>query len=319
MAKHDPKKTLEKRVAFLAKREGLLTSKVSSIEKRLFALLTEAVFSKIDTKDGLIKSSKGNLTITAAINKVFKQFNRDINSKVVSQFTSDLLSTMDLQDGYFREFGSKKQFDRIKSKSRGVMNARLGITAKGTPIEGGFMHNFLNDSSLKNKVVNNTVAAISGKVSISQFKEQMSVLVKGAPDAVGGQLQAQYRQFAYDTYAESDRTYGQLWADELKMTSFLYLGGVIKNTRQFCCERNGLIFTVEEAQKWKGLNFSGKPSFGYNPITQLGGYGCRHSNQWIDDEQAVLLRKDLEIKDGKLQKKPGSGKQKLNTGCSKRS
>lgn len=69
-------------------------------------------------------------------------------------------------------------------------------------------------------------------------------------------------------------------ADELELTHFLYAGGTIKTSRQFCIERANKIFTLEETQSWD--NEQDLPVIPY-----LGGYNCRHSMVFMTKDKAV--------------------------------
>jgi len=311
----DPKKAVQKRISFLSDRENKLKKRVSSIERKLFSIITSRLLNDLDTDAGAIKSTQSNIKLTQRIDRLFNDFKKDFNSVVIGQLIDDLFGTLKLNDDYFNDFSNAKRIKSIKQKNRSIMYARLGVTSKGKVIEGGFIDNFLNDTSIKTEVVNATIANVTSRAPKAALRDELQTLIIGAPDAAGGRLQSQYRTFVYDTYQEFDRSYGQLWADELKLTAFLYLGGKIKTTRKFCCERNGLVFTTKEAMEWKKMNFAGKPRAGYNPLVQLGGHNCRHSTQWLSNDQALLFRKDLEIKDGKLVKKRGVEPQKLNQGC----
>lgn len=58
---------------------------------------------------------------------------------------------------------------------------------------------------------------------------------------------------------------------------YLYSGGLIETSREFCIERDGKVFTLEEIQSWD--NGQGLPADVY-----LGGYNCRHDLLPVDDE-----------------------------------
>jgi len=58
---------------------------------------------------------------------------------------------------------------------------------------------------------------------------------------------------------------------------YLYSGGLIETSREFCIERDGKVFTLEEIQEWD--NGQGLPADVY-----LGGYNCRHDLLPVDDE-----------------------------------
>jgi len=74
-------------------------------------------------------------------------------------------------------------------------------------------------------------------------------------------------------------------AEELDITHFLYSGGLIETSREFCRERDGNIYTMEEIQRWD--NDQGLPADIY-----LGGYNCRHELLPIDKATAESLGLD---------------------------
>ena len=113
------------------------------------------------------------------------------------------------------------------------------------------------------------------------MKNDIRTFVVGNNDRLGG-LQSQYNTFIYDTFQQIDRLESGIYAKEIGMEAFIYSGGKISTTRKFCCQRNGKIWTVDEAKKWRNLNFQGKNK-NYNPLVDLGGYNCRHSTQYISN------------------------------------
>lgn len=60
---------------------------------------------------------------------------------------------------------------------------------------------------------------------------------------------------------------------------FVYVGGIIETSRDFCRERDGKIFTIQEINSWD--NEQGLPANIY-----LGGYNCRHHLSPISREIA---------------------------------
>lgn len=68
-------------------------------------------------------------------------------------------------------------------------------------------------------------------------------------------------------------------------TRFLYVGGIIETSRDFCIERDGNIYTQKEIDSWD--NGQGLPANVY-----LGGYNCRHSLTPVDDTTAEILESE---------------------------
>ena len=62
---------------------------------------------------------------------------------------------------------------------------------------------------------------------------------------------------------------------------WLYLGGLVKDSRPFCVARAGKEFTTEEVLAWpaeEGYQWDGmiNPTDESNIFTNLGGWACRH-------------------------------------------
>ncbi len=77
-------------------------------------------------------------------------------------------------------------------------------------------------------------------------------------------------------------------ADELGLTSYLYYGSIIKDSRDFCRKHAGKVYTEEEIRNiWKADPAQGRDQG--TPFVVRGGYNCRHSWQpidpsWVDEE-----------------------------------
>jgi hypothetical protein len=77
-------------------------------------------------------------------------------------------------------------------------------------------------------------------------------------------------------------------ADELGLTSYLYYGSLIKDSRDFCIKHAGKVYTEEQiAEIWANDTAQGRDQG--SPFIVRGGYNCRHSWQpvdpsWVDEE-----------------------------------
>lgn len=71
-------------------------------------------------------------------------------------------------------------------------------------------------------------------------------------------------------------------ADEFGVDLFLYAGGLIKTSREFCIERAGKVFSRDEIESWD--NGQGLPTLLY-----LGGYNCQHDLQPVSPALARQL------------------------------
>jgi len=309
-------KIQKKKDSFLEKSESSLDKKVTGAERKLLDLITKDFLDKLETEDGKIVSNGKNVTLTQAIDKIFKTFDERINASLVKDYVNDIKKVSALNESYFKIFEpNAKKFKGIKDSAEKGIRTRLGLDTDGKIRRGGFLSGFLTDNTQKRQLKTMVTDAITSGQGFSQLRESVQTLTIGNKQ-VQGQLQSNYRQLIYDTYSQLDNFQSGLYADAIGMDAFRYAGGKIRTTRKFCCQRNGKIWTVEEAEKWQSLKFQGKTK-NYNPLIDLGGYNCRHSTQYISNELTARKRKDLTLdEDGKLVKKKGEPKQKLNTGCS---
>jgi hypothetical protein len=77
-------------------------------------------------------------------------------------------------------------------------------------------------------------------------------------------------------------------ADELGLSSYLYYGSIIKDSRNFCRLHTGKVYTEEQINEiWANDTTQGRDQG--SPFIVRGGYNCRHSWQpvdpsWVDEE-----------------------------------
>ena len=74
------------------------------------------------------------------------------------------------------------------------------------------------------------------------------------------------------------------FAKEFNYTKFRYEGGLIADSRDFCIERDGHEFFIEEGRRWNEMEWRGKMP-GVDFFVQCGGYFCRHWLVYLKEEQ----------------------------------
>ncbi|HNR55534.1 MAG TPA: hypothetical protein PKJ19_10215, partial [Flavobacteriales bacterium] len=109
----------------------------------------------------------------------------------------------------------------------------------------------------------------------------------------------------FDTYQYLDRASSDAYATKLGLDAFIYAGGLIETSRDFCIKRNGKVFSRKEAEReWpkdptlprtKKERESGV-LVGYDPLRDMGRWNCRHRIRFISDALAEQLRPDLALK-----------------------
>jgi hypothetical protein len=137
---------------------------------------------------------------------------------------------------------------------------------------------------------------------LKDYIKLLKVHITGTEN-IDGSLVKYYKGFAFDTYQQFDRVSNVEYAKELDLQAFIYEGGLIETSREFCIKRDGKVFTIDEAATW--VNDPTLPKTKeeretgvviYNPLEDFGRFNCRHMIRYISNEIAIMLRPDLKTK-----------------------
>jgi len=105
-------------------------------------------------------------------------------------------------------------------------------------------------------------------------------------NSLGDNLNRYATQIVQDSLMGFDGQFAKYRADEAGLTSYIYYGSLIRDSRDFCVEHSGQVLTEAEIRDiWANETWAGKAQG--DPFVVRGGYNCRHSFQpvnpdWID-------------------------------------
>ena len=137
----------------------------------------------------------------------------------------------------------------------------------------------------------NFVASTTDEVAKAKAIERLHTF-HGA-DRVGNNMRRYAKQLAHDSLMEFDGQFTKAKADEAGLNHYLYYGDIIGDSRDFCINNRGKIFSEEEARdKWSSESWKGKSTT--DPFTSRGGYNCRHHLQptdpsWYNDNGDLII------------------------------
>jgi len=95
-----------------------------------------------------------------------------------------------------------------------------------------------------------------------------------AADKLGNNMRRYATQMVHDSLMQFDAGVNVQAGKETGATQWKYYGSVINDSREFCAEHAGKVYTEDEINEiWKG-NWAGKAAG--NPFIVRGGYNCRH-------------------------------------------
>jgi len=277
----------------------------------LFEQIIENIIPRLDVKDGLLLEIANNYRLITELDRVYETFNVKVADTILPQVTKGIEGIVSLNTGYFTLAMAElpKRFDEIIRAAKVLTDLRLGLRMDKM-IRGGMMMNMIKGDP--QELQHLLTKAVTGQSDMRGFIKTIKENIIGT-DEKPGSLDRQFKRFTYDTYMQYDRAYNKKLAEEFGFKYFIYQGGLIDDSRDFCVCHVDKIFSVKETQEWfkwvpadceypEGYEMKSKrpnevPSYlgflGYDPIVDMGGYNCRHIAAFIPDELAKKIRFDI--------------------------
>jgi len=260
------------------------SSKVGRSQRAIFDELL-ILLGEFDVKDGIIQASSENLARVQVVGEQLKQivFGSGYTEAVIEfakEFDTQSQLVQEIFQKTFGTFSDDDLFDQVLKASR-----KRALDA-------------LTEDAVVQKFINPLKALldsqVSGEASFTDMVKLMHDEVLGRVD-LDGRLLQYVKTIAFDAFATSDREYTKIIADDMGVIWFRYLGGLVKDSRVFCVNRNGKYYHKREIEDWgqgesidgvgvKGSERAGNPWQGKNKSTNagniftlLGGWRCLHS------------------------------------------
>ncbi len=133
-------------------------------------------------------------------------------------------------------------------------------------------------AQIKNPLVDILNQNINSGGLFSGFLEQIQNFVKGNEE-IEGRILSYSRTYLRDTMFNYSRTFQQAITADLGLEFYVYSGGTMDTTRDFCKARSGKFFHHDEVQNWAKQSWQGKRqgTTGSSIFSFCGGYNCTHS------------------------------------------
>jgi len=305
---------LKKKDEYLDAARSKLESSVVRSQSRLLADVLKELIPELDIKDGVIQETAKNYRLISSIDKIYKGFASGVNPVIADQIVKATGKIAELSVDYFKIVLSgdlPARFDKVVTTANELIDLRIGLKG-GKFIRGGFLESFFNSNTIGTELKEMTSKAVSSGMDRKEFIDLLRDKITGV-DQKAGVMERQYQRFAYDLYQQYDAAYNKTLGNEFGFKYFIYQGGLIKDSRDFCAAHNNKVWSVEEAKEWpewtpskgeypagyeiKQKDVYAVPSYmgypGYDPLIDRGGYNCRHSLGWIPDDLAFKMRPEL--------------------------
>lgn len=269
-----------------------ILSRIEFLERQFYRLAVAHLVEVLDVKDQKIVNKTSNFTVLTSLGKFKEKFRKEHVRPLLFQMAKKFVKIVQANTQYFKSVAGYIPDGQVKKVERNAM-AKFGLQMAGSKVKivpNGFLDSAVTFEDAYTKVREVANTAIAGEVKLIDMKR----LVKKSilPDSKHGPIKHRLLTNVNDVYAQFDRMAQKDYAQELGFRAFIYQGGTIKTTRTFCREKNGKVFTIDEAKEWEGQEFDGKNA-NYNALRDLGGHNCRHFASWISDKQAIRRRPEL--------------------------
>ena len=305
---------LKRRQEFIDAQRAKMENTVIRLQSQLFSDLVEKLIPELDVEGGVIKESAKNYRLLSVLDKAYKDFQTGANTVIFEQIIAGTTTIAALAEKQFKVVLSgdiPARFETVIAKTDKLINLRLGLDG-GKLVNGGYLKSFFESNTIGTELKEMASKAVTSQMSIKDFVKILKEKINGTAEGKGV-MERQFQRYAFDLYQQYDSAYNKTLGDEFGFRYFIYQGGLIRDSRDFCAAHNNKVWSVDEAQEWatwtpsqgeypEGYEIKQKdiyavPSYlgyaGYDPLVDRGGYNCRHSLGYIPDELAMELRKDL--------------------------
>lgn len=294
----------ESRAELMEALEKALLSRVNSDAKVLYELIVNELISKLSVKNGKIETTAQNIRLVNTIDTLFAGFQRSNITKFVDFATKQYSEIFSSNSEYFNTLLGRKVSD---ADAKNVFNALLGITQDGKLVNNGYLANLATDTTIKTEIKNKVIESIATNKTVTNTTKELRVNIVGNRETKG-LLNRVLAEPTIDNYTSVDGLVQATYADKIGLKDFIYQGTKRRDSRHFCIQRKGRVFSFDEANKFKdliGKTENGKPigpivgtkgqsieqkKANYNWKVKPGGWGCVDFISYISPEIAEMLR-----------------------------
>jgi len=300
---------MQRKMAYMDKQAAVLDKELIRYQDQILTTIIRTLYDQMDTAQGVILNTTKNYRIMGEINKSLKTVEQMNTSRIGSKIfdATERIDQLSMQQ-FGAAVGLSEKLEAAGKMASRKIHARLGYV-QDRLVKGGFIDSVLNADDIAAQANNLVTKAVAAQTNMKSMVSQLSELIDGGENL--GLMERKFDRFAFDLYQQYDAAYNEQIADEADLSYFLYQGGLVEDSRDFCREHNNRVYSREEAEEWpewtpakakfistfKQKDIYSVPSYidyaGYQPLIDRGGYNCRHQIGWISDELAFKLRPGL--------------------------
>jgi hypothetical protein len=264
--------------------EGKFINSMGRFQNGLYEQLLVIIKDlEVDTEGYILQNAANRRVLAEAENKLSEVFSSRPYQGAVEQYVFTIPKIDELNQSYFTtmpRFKENKQF--LKSLQAQTIQT---------------IERYILQDGLQSQVIDPLVQIMNQNVNIggkfSGFLKQVQDYIKGN-EKVEGRALRYSRNFLKDSLFQYSRSYQESVTRDLKLDWYLYSGGLIDTSREFCIERNGQYFRRSEVESWASQSWAGRHASTTESsiFVFCGGYGCGHSLIPVDESIVPVEFKD---------------------------
>lgn len=262
-------KLIQEKVDLLESTPENLATASEKVQRKLWRELLPYVQELEVDANGNVAQTETNIRKIGEIqNKLSELLAGKEYTDAIKVFLADIDKGVQLTNDIARDI--KKSFeptqvmkDILRISKQNAINSLIGETMR---------------SRVTLPFVEQLTAAVAARVPLRETVKTLQTVIEGTPD-VDGRLLANVKTVALTAQAIADNAYSAAVNDAIGAEWYVYRGGKIKTTRDFCLERNGKYFHKKEIEKWGKEDWEGRiaGTDSSSIFVFRGGWNCRHT------------------------------------------
>ena len=274
---------------------GYFIKKLEKIQNRIYRELLTTVKGMDVTKNKLDNSALNIKIVNRSRLEVARWLRDSGYYEAITDFGNQYKTLIDKADSYYGEMDFND----------GFLKRDLETLSKIKKNDLDFLIN--RDKDVINTTYDELMNSVYHKSDWRDLAERLKTIHTDTVFDNGKQLNGLLKKYAATyantAYAAFDRRIQNIKAAQYGLKKYLFSGSLIMDSRDFCKEKVGKIFTAKEIEAWQDMTWRGKAA-GRDVWIFLGGFNCRHILSPVTDEMAKQLGEQKNKQEKKELKKP---------------
>ncbi len=254
-----------------------LEYKIREQEDEFLEIFIEQYLYDFYIDDVFLKASSGNYSLANQVNQRFDEAYEDFIIPFLLYYGRKLIEGGVLAVDYMNSIGVAAKYQDIE-----YIGKAIGLNGKSI-VRGSFLWNLGMMGELRQRFQSYVISSITTMQRFSTFVKNARPFFK-TKNKTASALMKYYRAYAFNPIIQTLNSASYTLANKYGLKKFVYAGDLIEKSRDFCVERAGNTYTIEQGKSWNNLNWAGKIQ-GVDFFVQAGGYFCRHHLEYINEEK----------------------------------